>query len=297
MSGLLYSSSMDYLQRAKSFRTKKRLGQNFLVSAETIDTIIQEARISNDDIVIEIGAGMGFVTEQLVKHAKKVIAIELDEDAIKVLKKIPCDNLEIVHQDILKTDLSDLVSRLGLPAQQHQVKIVANIPYYITSPIIAHLLGEIDDLNNANRNIISDIILMVQFEVAQRIVATEKSPSKQYGLLTMLSQFWADCEIIKKVGRKCFVPAPKVDSALVKLTVRQEPKLKLSDYSHFRRTIKAAFSQRRKNIKNCLLSGGFSKENVQTVLENLKITENTRGETISIELFGKLSEELLNASN
>lgn len=323
MSGLLYSSSMDYLQRAKSFRTKKRLGQNFLVSAETIDTIIQEARISNDDIVIEIGAGMGFVTEQLVKHAKKVIAIELDEDAIKELQKIKgnnlepphpqplshkgergdfikssnCDNLEIVHQDILKTDLSDLCSRVGLLSHQQKVKIVANIPYYITSPIIAHLLGEIDDLNNANRNIISDIILMVQFEVAQRIVATEKSSSKQYGLLTMLSQFWADCEIIKKVGRKCFFPAPKVDSALVKLTVRQEPKLKLSDYSHFRRTIKAAFSQRRKNIKNCLLSGGFSKENVQTVLENLKITENTRGETISIEDFGKLSEELLNASN
>lgn len=304
---------MDYLQRAKSFRTKKRLGQNFLVSAETIDTIIREARITADDVVIEIGAGMGFVTEQLVKHAKKVIAIELDEDAIRELKKIPCDNLEIVHQDILKTDLSKLnlgfapsplageggISARGTSARnsgegyKNKVKIVANIPYYITSPIIAHLLGEIDDLNNANRNLISDIILMVQFEVAQRIVATEKSPSKQYGLLTILSQFWADCEIIKKVGRKCFYPAPKVDSALVKMTVREEPKLKLSDYSHFRKTIKAAFSQRRKNIKNCLLSGGFSKENIQKSLETLGITENTRGETISIEDFGKLSEELI----
>lgn len=281
---------MDYLQRAKSFRTKKRLGQNFLISQETIDTIIEYAHISQDDIVIEIGAGMGFVTEQLVKHAKKVIAIELDEDAIRELKKIPCDNLEIVHQDILKTDLSRVGS---LTHSNEKVKIVANIPYYITSPIIAHLLGEIDDLNNANRNLILDIILMVQFEVAQRIVATEKSPSKQYGLLTILSQFWADCEIIKKVGRKCFYPAPKVDSALVKLTVRQEPKLKLSDYKHFRKTIKAAFSQRRKNIKNCLLSGGFSKESVQKSLETLGITENTRGETISIEDFGKLSQELI----
>lgn len=280
---------MDYLQRAKSFRTKKRLGQNFLVNQETIDAIIEHARISNEDVVVEIGAGMGFVTEQLVKHAKKVIAIELDEDAIRELKKIPCDNLEIIHQDILKTNLSSLTNE--------KVKIVANIPYYITSPIIAHLLGEIDDLNNTNRNLISDIILMVQFEVAQRIVATEKSPSKQYGLLTILSQFWADCEIIKKVGRKCFFPAPKVDSALVKLIVRQEPKLKLSDYKHFRKTAKAAFSQRRKNIKNCLLSGGFSKESIQKSLEALGITENTRGETISIENFGKLSEELLNASN
>ena len=103
----------------------------------------------------------------------------------------------------------------------------------------------------------------------------------------------SDCEIIKKVGRKSFYPAPKVDSALVKMTVREKPLLDLTDYKHFRKTIKAAFSQRRKNVKNCLLSGGFSKENIQTSLDNLGITENTRGETISIELFGKLSEELL----
>jgi len=284
---------MDYLQnlkaRAQSFRTKKRLGQNFLTDTNVIQAILDNANISKEDTIIEIGAGLGFVTEQLVKHAKRVIAIELDEDAIKELKKILCDNLEIVHQDILKTDLSELSTG--------KVKIVANIPYYITSPIIAHLLGEIDDLNNKNRNQISEIILMVQYEVAQRIVATEKSPSKQYGLLTILAQFWANCEIIHKVGRKCFYPSPKVDSALVKLTVRKEPLLKLSDYSHFRKTIKTAFSQRRKNIKNCLLSGGFSKENITKSLETLGITENTRGETISIEKFGKLSEELLRNGN
>jgi 16S rRNA (adenine1518-N6/adenine1519-N6)-dimethyltransferase len=285
---------MDYLQRAKSFRTKKRLGQNFLVSPDAIQTIIDFANITDEDTVIEIGPGVGFVTEQLVKHAKRVIAIELDEEAIVHLKRIPCDNLEIINQDILKTDLSQFApsSNSGDGVTQ-KIKIVANIPYYITSPIIAHLLGEIDDLNNKNRNSISEIILMVQFEVAQRIVATEKSPSKQYGLLTMLSQFWADCEIIKKVGRKCFYPSPKVDSALVKLTVREKPLLELSDYKHFRKTVKAAFSQRRKNVKNCLLSGGFSKENIQTSLKNLGIDENTRGETISMELFGRLSEELI----
>lgn len=279
------NSNMDYAQRAKSFKTKKRLGQNFLVDSSAIQAILDYAKISKEDTVIEIGSGIGFVSEQLVRHAKKVIAIELDEDAIKELKKIPCDNLEIIHQDILKTDLSTLTN--------DRVKIVANIPYYITSPIIAHLLGEIDDLNNKNRNMITDIVLMVQYEVAQRIVATEKSPSKQYGLLTILSQFWADCEIIKKVGRKSFYPAPKVDSALVSLKVRTEPRLKLSDYSHFRKTIRAAFSQRRKNVKNCLLSGGFSKENIAKSLVNLNISENTRGETISIEDFGKLSEELV----
>lgn len=304
------NSNMDYLTRAKSFKTKKRLGQNFLVDSGAIQAILDYAKISKDDTVIEIGPGIGFVTEQLVRHAKKVIAIELDEDAIRELKKIPCDNLEIIHQDILKTDLSELCRvggkcdldscedkidsrRVGLLSHPQKVKIVANIPYYITSPIIAHLLGEIDDMDNKNRNMISDIVLMVQYEVAQRIVATEKSPSKQYGLLTILSQFWADCEIIKKVGRKSFYPAPKVDSALVSLGVNEKPRLDLSDYSHFRRTIKAAFSQRRKNIKNCLLSGGFSKENITKSLANLNISQNTRGETISIEDFGKLSEELL----
>lgn len=276
---------MDYLQRAKSFKTKKRLGQNFLVCEKTIQTILEHANISNEDTVLEIGPGAGFVTEQLVKHAKKVIAVELDEDAIKEIKKISCDNLEIVHKDILKTDLSELC--------EGKIKIVANIPYYITSPIIAHLLGEIDDLSNKNRAKITDIILMVQYEVAQRIVATEKSPSKQYGLLTILSQFWADCEIIKKVGRKCFYPAPKVDSALVQLKVNDKPRLELMDYSHFRKVVKASFSQRRKNIKNCLLSGGFSKENIQKSLDVVGITENTRGETVSIEKFGELSEELL----
>ena len=276
---------MDYLQRAKTFRTKKRLGQNFLISSEIINSIIEHADISKEDTVIEIGAGMGFVTEKLVENAKRVIAIELDEDAIKELKKIPCDNLEILHQDILKTDLSSLVNE--------KVKIIANIPYYITSPIIVHLLGEIDDLDNSNRKLISDIILMVQYEVAQRIAATNKSPSKQYGLLTILSQFWADCEILKKVGGKCFYPRPKVDSALVKVKVREKPLLKLNDYKHFRKTVKAAFSQRRKNIKNNLLSGGFLKENIQKSLQKLGITENTRGEAISIEDLGRLSEELI----
>jgi len=276
---------MDYLQRAKSFRTKKRLGQNFLIDAGIIQAILDSADIYKDDVVIEIGAGVGFVTEQLVRHAKKVIAIELDEAAIRELKKIDADNLEIIHKDILKTELSEL--------SDEKVKIVANIPYYITSPIIAHLLGEIDDLDNKNRAMIKDITLMVQYEVAQRIVATEQSPSKQYGLLTILSQFWADCEIIQKVGKKAFFPSPKVDSALVKLTVRQEPRLKLTDYVHFRKTIKAAFAQRRKNIKNCLMNAGFLRENVSSALEKLNITENMRGETLSIEIFGKLSEDLL----
>ncbi len=276
---------MDYYSRAKFFRTKKRLGQNFLINGEVIQDIIDFAKITKDDVVLEIGPGVGFVTEQLVKYAKKVIAIELDEEAIKELKKLECENLEIIHNDILKTDLSTLCDE--------KVKVVANIPYYITSPIIAHLLGEIDDLENKNRNKIMDIILMVQEEVARRIVATEKSSAKQYGLLTILSQFWADCEIIRTVGRKSFYPAPKVNSALVSMKVRQKPLLELSDYSHFRKTIKAAFSQRRKTLKNCLISNGFDKEKVIKAIQELKLDENIRGEKLPVKTFGELSELLL----
>jgi len=274
----------DYLNRAKFFRTKKRLGQNFLINGEVIQDIIECAKITKDDVVLEIGSGVGFVTEQLVKYAKKVIAIELDEEAVKELQKLECDNLEIIHKDILKTDLSAL--------SEENFKIVANIPYYITSPIIAHLLGEIDDLTNKNRAKIIDIVLMVQEEVARRIVATEKSSGKQYGLLTILSQFWADCKIIRTVGRRSFYPAPKVNSALVYMAVRKEPLLKLTDYKHFRKTIKAAFSQRRKTLKNCLLSSGFEKSKIEKAIQQLNLDENIRGEKLSIDTFGKLSEIL-----
>lgn len=279
---------MDYLNRAKYFRTKKRLGQNFLIDGTAIADIIHAANISPDDVVVEIGPGVGFVTEQLLKKAKKVIAIELDEEAIAELKKLDAPNLEIIHKDVLKTDLSSLCDE--------KIKIVANIPYYITSPIIAHLLGEIDDLTNKNRNKITDILLMVQEEVARRMTADENSPAKQYGLLTILSQFWADVKIVRLVGRKSFYPAPKVNSAVVSLQVREKPLLDLSDYTHFRKTVKAAFSQRRKNVKNCLLSGGFAKENITRALAALALDENVRGEKLSIEMLGKLSEELLNGS-
>ena len=274
----------DYLQRAKYFRTKKRLGQNFLINPEVISDIIDFSGLTKKDTVLEIGPGVGFVTEQLVKHAGKVIAVELDEEAIKELEKLNCDNLKIIHQDILKTDLSKLCDE--------KIKVVANIPYYITSPIIAHLLGEIDHLHNKNREKITDIVLMVQEEVARRIVATEKSHSKQYGLLTILSQFWADCSILRTVGRHSFYPAPKVNSALVYLKIRENPLLDLNDYTYFRRIIKAAFSQRRKTLKNCLVGAGFDKEKVTAVIAALNLDENIRGEKLSIKDLGKLSEIL-----
>ncbi len=274
---------MNYFERAKKFRAKKRLGQNFLVDKSAIETILDVSDINKDDIVVEIGPGLGFVTEQLVLLAKKVYAVELDEDMVNELSKINADNLEIIHKDILKTDLS----RFG-----NNIKVVANIPYYITSPILAHLLGEVDDLENKNRNSISQVVLMVQYEVAKRLTANEKSPSKEFGLLSILAQFWSDVEFIKKVPSRSFFPAPKVDSAIVKLTVRKEPLLKISNYSFFRKVVKGCFATRRKNIKNSLVNVGFAKNAVEKTLKDLNIDENLRGETLSINQIGDLSEKL-----
>ena len=281
---------MDYIARAKKFRAKKNLGQNFLIDENAINLIIENADIQPDDIVLEIGAGLGFVTEQAARLAKKVYAVEIDKAAIEELKKLPFDNIEIIENDILKTDISKY-------AAQQKLKIIANIPYYITSPILAHLLGEIDDENNKNRNSISQIILMVQYEVARRICATPKNKNKEYGSLSILCNFYSDTEYIKKIGARSFFPAPKVNSALVKLVVRENPLVEISDYTHLRKVIKSAFSQRRKNLKNCLLSGGFSKDNIQKTLSKLGWDENIRGEKLSISDFANLSEELLNGNS
>lgn len=274
---------MNYFERARKFRAKKRLGQNFLIDENCIETILDVSDITPDDVVVEIGSGLGFVTEQLVNLAKKVYAIELDEDMVTELEKINADNLEIIHQDILKTDLSQF---------GNNIKVVANIPYYITSPILAHLLGEVNDLDNKNRNSISQVVLMVQYEVAKRLTANEKSPSKEFGLLSILAQFWADVEFVQKVGARSFFPAPKVDSAIVKLNVRKTPLLQLENYDFFKKVVKGCFATRRKNIKNSLVNVGFSKNAVEKTLEELEISENLRGETLSIEQMGKLSEAL-----
>lgn len=272
----------DYFLRAKLFKTKKRLGQNFLVDESVINRITDE--VQTDDTVLEIGPGAGFVTENIVNKAKKVYAVEIDEDAIEALQHIKTEKFKLIHNDILKTELKDL--------EDTTFKVIANIPYYITSPILAHLLGEIDDLDNENRNRISEIVLMVQWEVAQRLIADENSPSKQYGLLSILTQFNADVELIQKVGRKSFYPAPKVDSALVKITINKRPRVEVSDYSFLRRVVKACFATRRKNLKNSLMNAGFNKDSVAKTLENLQWAENIRGETLSIEKLAQLSEEL-----
>lgn len=270
---------LNYIIRTKKFRTKKSLGQNFLVDSNIIDFIVQN--VDSEDEILEIGPGIGFVTEKLVKTAKKVVGVEVDNDAIVELKKnlSNYNNFYLFEQDILKTDIKDL------PFNNKKIKVIANIPYYITSPILVHLLGEMDELTHKNREFIEEIILMVQLEVAKRICANERSKNKEYGQLSILCQMFCDCEIIKIVPKTCFSPIPKVDSALVKFRINKNPKVKVTRL--FKKTVSALFNQRRKNIKNSLQNAGFLE--VEGVLEKIGFDKNKRGENLSIEEIQKLS--------
>lgn len=270
---------LNYVLRAKKFKAKKSLGQNFLVDSNTIDFISQFA--TRDDEILEIGPGLGFVTEKLVEKAKKVVALEIDKDAINILNKNLSnnENFYLFEKDVLKTDIDNL------PFENPKIKIIANIPYYITSPILVHLLGEIDDLNHKNRNRISEIILMVQLEVAKRITADEKSSGKEYGSLSILSQMYADVEIIKLVPKDCFLPSPKVDSALVKFKINEKPKCEVTKL--LKKTVKAIFATRRKNIKNSLQIAGFT--NVEEALNKANIEKTKRGEDLSLLQIQQLS--------
>ena len=220
----------------------------------------------------------------MVENASKVVALEIDKDAINILNKNlgHYKNFHLIEQDILKTNIEDL------PFKHGKIKVIANIPYYITSPILVHLLGEIDELVHKNRSRISEIILMVQLEVAKRIVANENSENKEYGQLSILSQMYSDVEIIKKVPKNCFSPAPKVDSALVRVCINEKPKVEITKL--LKRTVKAIFMARRKNVKNSLLNAGFI--GVEQALDNAGIDKMTRGEKLSLNEIQKLSTAL-----
>ena len=271
--------SLNYVLRAKKFKAKKSLGQNFLVDDSVIDFIADFA--DKNDEILEIGPGLGFVTEQLVQRAKKVIALEIDKDAINILNKNLSNysNFHLFEKDILKTNIDEL------PFDDEKIKVIANIPYYITSPILVHLLGEIDELIHKNRSRISEIVLMVQLEVANRIVANENSQNKEYGQFSILSQMYSNVEIVKIVPKKSFSPSPKVDSALVRFTINDLPKVEITKL--LKRTVKAIFMARRKNIKNSLQNAGFLE--VEKALANVDIDKNSRGEKLSIEQIQKLS--------
>lgn len=263
------------------FKFSKSLGQNFLIDGNIVRKIVSESKVTKDDYILEIGPGMGTLTEELALNAKKVVAVEIDKTLLPVLDRTvgKYENVEIIHSDILDIDIDKLIDeKLG----GGPVKVVANLPYYVTTPIIAKLIE--DELN------LESITVMVQKEVAERMAS--KEGSKQYGSLSVFVNFYSDPELIVNVPNTVFMPQPKIGSAVIKLDLKKD--LPNIDRQKFFTVVKASFSKRRKTILNCLSSFGFDldKEEVRECLEGIGISPTARAESLSVEEFIKISENL-----
>lgn len=273
-----------YIMKKYNISANKSLGQNFLIDDEVVDSIVESAKISKNDLVIEIGPGLGTLTARLLEKAGKVVAVELDTRMIDILKNRfdIYNNFELLNEDILKVDLKSLI--LNNEKEYAHVKIVANLPYYITTPIIMKLLED--------RLKIESITVMVQKEVADRIV--EKPGDKESGAITYSVYYYSVPKKICFVSKECFIPAPDVDSEVIQLQIRKEPVVKVKDEEMFFKVIKASFMQRRKTLLNGLINCGLinNKEEGKNILGKLEIPENIRGEKLSIEQFGKISDEI-----
>ena len=262
-----------------NFKFSKSLGQNFLIDTNVIDRILEGARVTEGDYVIEVGPGIGTLTKEMGRTAEKVVAIEIDKTLIPILEETLADfpNIEVINQDILKVDVQELVKAKlnGGP-----VKLIANLPYYITTPIVMKFLEE--DIP------VTDIVVMVQKEVADRMNA--KPNTKDYGALSVAVQYYCDTEIVAKAPRHMFMPQPNVDSTVIGLHVREEKKYNVDNEDIFFKTVKASFGQRRKTLLNSLGGLGFlSKDQIKVALQEANIDEKRRGETLSIEEFASLS--------
>ena len=276
-------STIKDIKERYGFKLSKSLGQNFLTDKNIIDRIIESAEIGPDDLVIEIGPGIGVITREAAETAKKVIAVEIDKNLIPILKETlsDVDNVEIVNQDILKTDVNQLIENQGDSVSG--VKIIGNLPYYITTPIIMKLL---EDGVKAN-----SITVMMQKEVADRIKAFPGS--KAYGALSVAVQYYCTVEAVVNVPKEVFVPQPKVDSTVLRLNIREEAPVKLLNREIFFRCVKAGFGQRRKTLLNSLMGiEGITKEGVKAALEAAGIDPSRRAETLDLEEFAKLSNEV-----
>lgn len=262
-------------------RANKKLGQNFLINESIIYDIVKKANVTKEDVVIEIGPGLGSLTKELINNAKKVIAIELDPNMIDILKSRfgMFDNFEVIYGDVLKVDLEELIKGYD------SVKVVANLPYYITTPIIMKLLE--DKLK------IKSITVMVQKEVGERICATHKD--KEYGAITVSVQYYSEPQIIIDVPKENFLPAPEVDSCVIRLDMREKPLVSLKDEKLFFRLVKGAFTQRRKTINNSLTCSGKSKEEIIAALNKLGIDSKLRAENLSIQQYADIANTLVEA--
>ncbi|AND83353.1 16S rRNA (adenine(1518)-N(6)/adenine(1519)-N(6))-dimethyltransferase RsmA [Clostridium tyrobutyricum] len=270
-------STKDIVYKYK-FKFSKNLGQNFLIDDSVLEDIICAADISNGDLVIEIGPGVGTLTRELLNRANKVCAIELDSGLIPILQEELKDfpNFELIHGDALKTDFNKLIGDYS------EVKFVANLPYYVTTPIISKILTEDYKFKS--------LTIMIQKEVGERIAA--KPDCKQYGALSILVQYYCDVSVIRKVTPDAFIPSPKVDSIVIKLDRLSEPKIVLKDKKLFFKIVRLAFNMRRKTLWNALKPLKISKVDMELAFERSSIDPRRRGETLSIKEFGKLSDSI-----
>lgn len=269
---------MNHLSENK-VRAKKRLGQNWLCNDQALESIVRCADLSDSDCVLEIGAGIGNLSSLIAPRAGEFYALEKDTSLKKILNKELAGflNTKIIFSDILKFDLGSIFNG-------KKIKVIGNLPYYITSPILLHLIGQ--------RQYIESIVITVQKEVAERIAAAPGS--KDYGRLSCLLQYHAKTELIEIFPRHFFTPRPEVDSALVKMILLDEPSVKVKDEKIFFQVIKAIFLQRRKTLLNGLSNAGWklAKKEISDILHGLNIEPSIRGEQLSLSEIGKISDAL-----
>lgn len=280
----LYSpATIKDIRERYGFRLTKSLGQNFLTDKNIIDNIIEASNIGENDLVIEIGPGIGVITKEAAAKAGSVIAVEIDKNLIPILQETLADetNVKIINRDILKTDLTAVIEeeKKNFP-QMESVRIIGNLPYYITTPIIMKLLED---------GVLADsITVMMQKEVADRIKAAPGN--KERGALSVAVQYY--CQVVKvtDVPKEVFVPAPKVDSTVLRLDIRKEKPVELKDDKLFFKAVKSGFAQRRKTLLNSLASGtGLGKDKIGQILEEAGIDPGRRAETLDIDEFAKIA--------
>ena len=268
------------------FMFQKRFGQNFLIDTHVLEKIIKSAEITKDDLVLEIGPGIGTMTQYLCENAREVIAVEIDKNLIPILQNdtlAEYDNVTIINEDILKVDLNQLVEEKN---GGKRIKVVANLPYYITTPIIMGLFESHVPLQN--------ITVMVQKEVADRMQAGPGS--KDYGALSLAVQYYAKPYIAANVPPNCFMPRPNVGSAVIRLTLHEEPAVQVKDEKFMFALIRASFNQRRKTLVNGLTNAAelsLSKEEVQEALDKMQLSATVRGEALTLEQFAELANLLV----
>ncbi|AST93972.1 16S rRNA (adenine(1518)-N(6)/adenine(1519)-N(6))-dimethyltransferase RsmA [Sutcliffiella cohnii] len=273
------------------FSFKKSLGQNFLIDTNILRNIVDAAEVTEETAAIEIGPGIGALTEQIAKRAGQVIAFEIDQRLLPILAETlePYNNIKIIHEDILKADVPKVLKEELKPYSE--LKVIANLPYYVTTPIIMKLLSE--DLP------LQSITVMLQKEVADRMTA--KPGTKDYGSLSIAVQYYTNAETVMIVPKTVFVPQPNVDSAVIRLTVRKGRAVTVLDEEFFFSVVRASFAQRRKTILNNLSTnlpnGKVEKDSILEALQMAQIDPKRRGETLSIEEFGFLSDTLYKLLN